>query len=285
MLQASYQQEEKNKRKAMVVSLVVHALLLLLLIFIIAWKPQIPPPPEYGIELNFGMDATGSGDIESKAPASKEPSTEDSKPAPTAPETPVEPQPQQQPQQAVQQEKVVTTPVESPVTVKEVEKTKPTPEPKEEVKKPVERAMYPGKTDGTGSGKTGTSDKPAGSSEGDDKDAAGNKGDPRGVDKRGLYSGNPGGGGGSLNMPGWRFDNEPRPKDTSNESGKIVLKVKIDPDGQVETVDIIEYNVSYQVAKLYRDEVFRRATFERTNPATAGSQGATGYITYYITAR
>ena len=61
-------QEQKNRRIALITSLGVHAVVLLLLLFMVAWRTPNPPLPEFGIELNFGMDTQGSGDIQPETP-------------------------------------------------------------------------------------------------------------------------------------------------------------------------------------------------------------------------
>ena len=54
----------KRKRISLAISIGIHAILIVLFLFILAWKEPYPPIPEYGIELNFGMDEAGSGDIQ-----------------------------------------------------------------------------------------------------------------------------------------------------------------------------------------------------------------------------
>ncbi len=57
-------QEKKDKKFSLIVSLIIHSCLLVLLVFLIAWRAPNPPLPEYGIELNLGFQAAGSGDTE-----------------------------------------------------------------------------------------------------------------------------------------------------------------------------------------------------------------------------
>ena len=89
-------EEKKNQRTALIVSSVFHVGLLILFFFLIAWKRPDPPLPEYGIELNFGLDDTGSG--------------ETSQPEPTKviEEEPIEEVPEEQPVEQVTE----TPPVE-----------------------------------------------------------------------------------------------------------------------------------------------------------------------------
>ena len=52
----------------------------LLLVFLVAWRPLDPPVEEYGIELNFGFQAEGGGDLERDAEAQVEETAEDTPP-------------------------------------------------------------------------------------------------------------------------------------------------------------------------------------------------------------
>lgn len=283
-------QEKKDKRTAMIVSAVFHALLALLLFYVMAWRAPNPPLAEYGIEVNFGTDAVGGGELQTKAVPNESTNPEDSKPATTTPE-PVTPEvkPQPTPPAEPEAKPALATENDNPVTVsKEVVKPTPVP-PKEEVKvveKP--KALYPGKTksNSSGSGTAGTSNTPTGNSNGDDAGAVGDKGSPEGkVDAKNLY-GKPGGGGGgpSLNMPGWRYDVRPKEDPYENESGKIIFRITIDANGDIENIQVVESNVAPQVVKWYRDEVFK-TSFSRTSSKTPGDKGATGTITFIIRSR
>lgn len=156
---------------------------------------------------------------------------------------------------------------------------------KKEPEKP--KSLYPGKpTNSTGTGKSGTSDNATGNNNGDDANKVGDKGDPKGtLEAKALYGKAGGGAGGSLNMAGWGWGDIPRIKDASSETGKVVIKVVISPDGSVESATVVEKTVSTQVANIYRDAVYRDATFVRTGENRTGTNGATGYITYIITNR
>ncbi|WP_162426275.1 energy transducer TonB [Pontibacter pudoricolor] len=279
-------EEEKDRKIAAGVSVAVHIILLLLLIYIMAWRAPDPPAAELGIELNFGTDQVGSGDVQTMATPNESKNVEDSKPAPTQPDARPEPEPvvTPTPPQPVETPKVQTTTADAPVSVKEEVKPQPKPQPKEEVvKKEPEKpkALYPGKpTNSAGTGKSGTSDEATGNNNGDNPGTVGDKGNPDGkLDAKALYGKSGGGAGGDLNMAGWGWGTQPKPNDTSYESGKIVIKVVVNADGVVESATVVESTVSPSVSKLYRDEVFRKATFVRTG---GGTGGATGYITYRL---
>ncbi|MBJ6117918.1 hypothetical protein JAO76_06940 [Pontibacter sp. BT310] len=285
-------EEEKNKRIAAGTSVAVHIILLLLLIYIMAWKAPGEPAAEIGIELNYGLDDVGSGDVQTMATPNESKNVEDSKPAPTQPDARPEPKPtvQPTPPTPVETPKVQTTTADAPVSVKEDVKPQPKPQPKEEVvKKEPEKpkALYPGKpTTTAGTGKSGTSDETTGNNNGDNPGTVGDKGSPDGkLDAKALYGKSGGGGGGSLNMAGWGWGDIPKPRDTSSETGKVVIRIKISPDGVVENAVVVESTVSSQVAEIYRMEVFKKATFVRLGGNTEYSKGATGLITYTIKER
>jgi outer membrane biosynthesis protein TonB len=299
-------EEEKNRRIAAGVSVGMHVLLLLFLIYMLAWRAPDPPAPEYGIELNFGMDAVGSGDVQTTAAANESKNVEDSKPAPTQPDPLPEPEPVAKvtppsPPQPVETPKVTTTTAEAPVSVKEVVKPEPKPQPKKEEVKPQPKAepveevvkkepekpksLYPGKpTTSTGTGKNGSSDEATGNNNGDDDGAVGDKGDPEGkVDAKALYGKAGGGAGGSLDMPGWRYDIEPKKDPYSNETGLVKFSIKIDADGNLTGVTVLESNVSPQVVAWYKQQL-QKTTFSRTGSG-ANSSGASGVVTFRITSR
>lgn len=285
-------EEEDYRKYGLLVTLLFHAGLLALFFFIILREPQPPLAGGDGIVLNYGLDAEGYGDVQTTAPANESKKTEDSRPAPARPERAAQPEVKPEPVKAAVEEKILTTEEESPVNIKVVEKPQPkvVEQPKEEIKvveKP--KALYPGKSkadNGTGNGVAGTSNAATGNNNGDRPGKVGDQGDPNGsLNSKALYgkpgTGSGGSGSGSLNMPGWGYDREPRPNDTSSETGELVFRIKINEDGEVESVVKVSGNVSPGLEKLYRDEVFR-TTFSRTSPKNAASAGATGTIRFII---
>lgn len=314
------QEEKKNKRTGMIVSIGFHATLLILFFFLLAWREPNPPLPKYGIELNFGMVNTGSGNEQPQQPPNESESTEDARPEespatqeatepiPEAEEiTPVEevPEvteaaPEAEPEPV--EEVTATQPTESPVVKKEPAKveeiteepvTKPVikPEPVEEPKKaesnpqPTEQPAE-NETDTNGAdGNEGESDAAKASNQGNDANKAGDKGNPEGeLDARALY-GTPGGGGGaSLNMAGWVWDFKPDPDDNSDETGKIVFEIKIDDQGEIISVRTLQKTVNVAVENIYKREV-ERLTFSKTSDNRIPAPISTGTITFIIKAK
>lgn len=286
-------EEENYRKQGLVATVVFHGLLLGLFFLVVLREPNPPLSGGDGIVLNYGLDAEGYGDVQTTAPANESKNTRDSRPASAArPEKAAPAEVKPEPVKEAVEEKLLTTDEESPVNVKVIEKPQLVVEeaPKEAVKvieKP--KALYPGKAkneNGTGNGTAGTSNEATGNNNGDRPGKVGDQGDPNGsLNAKALYgkpgTGTGGSGAGSLDMPGWGYDREPRPNDTSSETGELVFRITISEDGEVESVVKVSGNVSPALEKLYRDEVYR-TTFSRTSPKTAVSAGATGTIRFII---
>jgi outer membrane biosynthesis protein TonB len=261
--------EKKNKRIGMITSLGLHGLLALLFILSMAWRAPDPPLPEFGIELNFGMDTEGSGEEPIVSPTAtdneqSEPETEE------AESTPVEPVQEEQPADDQPLEEVVTSKQESEVVVKEEkekvkeEVKKHTPEkPKEEVKKvEPEKVKVEYKKDDVKS-----TDKPTDTqgnqplSEGDDKDKTNDKGDPKGkLDPNASYTGTPGGGAGgdglSLSMTGWAWADEPKiDKISDTQAGRIRFEIECDENGDIVSVRSLERGLSPRTEQMLKDAI------------------------------
>ncbi len=282
------QEEKKNKRVGMIVSLSVHTLLLLLFAFLMAWQEPDPPLPEYGIELNFGVDQAGTGEIQPETPPNQTENVEEAAPEETQPEEIVEEEPEpevveepvmeevtevfedKESEDVVEEKPEETEKVEE--TVVKEEPVPAEPEEKTEEKKPVTE------------NEKGEENTPVSVNQGDKTDETGDQGDEQGViDARALY-GKPGGGGGSsLELAGWMWDFTPKPNDTSNEGGRIVFEIKIDDQGEIISIKTLEKTVSPSVEKIYKAEV-EKLTFSKTDnfpPAPV----STGKITFIIKSR
>jgi hypothetical protein len=299
---------EEHRREALVITAVV-VLLLALVCFFLKFNGPNPPLDVLGgdgVELNYGLDEAGSGDIQTMATANASLNREDSRPPAAAQPEPT-PQPAQPRVEAstpapVAQEKVVTSDAEEVgVTAPPVEKPSPkvaepvreTPAPPRPREQP--RTVYTpkGSTSGAagGNGVNGTSSAPTGNSNGDRPGTVGDQGDPRGsLNAKALY-GEPGsggsgtrpgsGGGGGLEMSGWRFDNTPVVEAVDDNPGVVRFKIKISDDGEVESVTKVSGNVSAAQEKLCRDKLLD-SNFVKTN---AGAGGATGFYTFRFSVR
>ncbi|HEX8424959.1 hypothetical protein [Hymenobacter sp.] len=297
---------EEHRKEAIIGTVLLHALLAAVFFFTVFKGPD--PPLDAlggdGVELNYGIDEAGSGDVQSMAIANNSRNREDSrppasnpdpKPTPPQPTTPASPP---APQQAAQERIITSDAEESPVTAPpvtkpapvKVERTEPTPA-KEEVReapKPVERprTLYTpkGSANGGGNGMNGTSNAPTGNNNGDRPGSVGDQGDPNGsLDAKALY-GQPGRGGsgsspgsGGLEMSGWTLVTRERPPMVSNESGYVRFKIQIDENGDIVSVDKVGGNVPPNQVQVCRDFLLKSASFRRTQ---AGNSGAMGFITY-----
>jgi protein TonB len=94
-------------------------------------------------------------------------------------------------------------------------------------------------------------------------------------------NGGDGQGGPGLDMNGWRWVAPPKPQDNSNETGKIIFKIKVNEDGEV--IDVIKYesSVSDAVVKKYKEAV-ERLEFEKIAGNNSVADISTGYITFII---
>lgn len=310
-------EEKKHRTIALVVATGFQALLLLLFFFLIAWREPDPPLPEYGIELDFGLDTQGSGETPQPEPA---PVEEEATEEPTETETEevakpevVEPEPEPVPEVIEPEPEVVeevveaevaepepepvaevpteTQPEESPVAVEEVEESpkevmaepKPTPKkesPKEVVAEPKPEPKPTPKEESLYPGGAAKS-----SNQGDDANEVGDKGKEDGtIDKRAIYGARGSADGASLQMAGWNWDNIPKPNDSSNENGRIVFEITIDDQGEIIGVRTVEKTVSPTVERQYRRAV-EQLTFSTTSNNVRPAPTSTGRITFIIRAK
>jgi periplasmic protein TonB len=268
----SEQQERKNKRIAMITSVGIHGLLLIAFFLMMAWRAPNPPLPEYGIELNFGMDQTGGGEIQPET----SPGTPEQNNSPQEEEKVETTQPQEVVKEEVVEEKAiepVVSKIESPVVVKEEKKeqpkevvkekvveTKPKITPSEEVKKEDKKEVKVTEEKGTDAKKGDPT-----TSQGDDKGKEGDKGNPEGkLDAKALY-GNQGGGangdkGFGLSMTGWAWASEPRiPALPDNEDGRIEFEIECDDNGDIVGIKTLQRGLSPQAEQLLKAEIMRNS--------------------------
>ncbi len=283
--------EIKNKREAAIYTALVSLTILCLFYFITIFKDADIVKPDYGIEVNFGTSDKGSGDIQTfnkpnDLKNEEESAPEESKVVSKAPPIikPIEPKVEKVKVAPVKDEPAITSKVESDVKVKETKeaKVKPTTKPVETAKpvpakpvpakvEPVKPTPVPPKPDAGslyskpgsktgGNGTVGTSSKPGGNNNGDgSKGEIGDKGDPKGKVDAPLYSGKPGGGGGtgaasgnSLSLTGWTWSKKPVVNDNSDETGNIRFEIKVDDQGEILSVKVLSTTVSQSVVNLYK---------------------------------
>lgn len=281
------QQEKKNHRIGLITSLGIHAALVVLFLLLMAWRAPNPPFPEYGIELNFGLDNQGYGEVQ------PETIPNESEQADTEEEQQVEEEKVDEEPEKVEEETTATSeqPVsktESPVAVEE-KKPEPKPEKKIEEKpkesKPVETkkeekllATFPSETKKE-EGKTTAN-------HGDNPNTVGDKGSKDGsLDAKALYGKQGGGGSGpALDLAGWNWDEIPRPAIPSNESdGKIEFEIKVDANGEIIGYRILERSLSIDAEKACRDAI-SKLTFTK-KPGAVVPDVSVGKITFVVRTR
>jgi len=254
----------KNKRIAFLVSTVLHASLFLSFFFLISWRAPYPPAPEYGVELNFGLDDQGGGDVQPDAPVGS-PNVENKDNDQKAEEKKEEIQPVKETPQPQVEEKKDDKIISDETSDVEVKAKKNTPEdkPKEKVEEKKERAKDVKPTvekkavySGTAGEKKGETNQ----SHGDDPGKVGDKGNPEGkLDAKALY-GKPGGGGGGdgfgLAMSGWEWASQPKsPEIPDNENGRIVFEIECDDSGDIVKITTLDRGLSLRAEQLLKAEI------------------------------
>ncbi len=290
----SPEEGKKNRRIGWAVSLGIHAVLLLFFFLFMAWREPDPPVPEYGIELNFGLEEYGSGESQPDEPATIPDQTESEVTQPEETETLEEELAPETLEEEVLQEEVEEVSeiqdLESPDVIEPPIATDEPSEPEMDTEEAPsrDRAEEPEDSPAT-EPVQGVSDDlleaERSASHGDDQAVTGDKGDPEGsLDSRALYGSQGGGGGPMLDLSGWIWDFEPAPDDTSNENGKIVFEIKIDDRGEIISVRTLEKSVSPEVERIYRQEV-EALTFSPVSSNTIPAPVSTGKITFIIRSR
>ncbi len=265
------EQEKKNKRIAALSTTGIQILVVFLLFIIVAWRAPNPPLPEYGIELNFGLDTEGSGDVQPETPVGNE----GDQPEESAQQEQVQDEPEvkeevvkeeAKPTEVKEAEEQPVSKVESPVVVKE-KKTEPVvekpkekveekkvekqPEVKKEPPKEQPKAVYKPSNEQATAEKEGNKEGTHGN-HGDDKDKTGDKGNPEGkLDAKALY-GQPGGGGGGVSMSGFNGFDWPKvqpPTLPDDAYGVYEFIVKVDADGAVVKVTPVQRGLSLEAQR------------------------------------
>lgn len=215
--------EKKDKAIAVIGTIVVHSLLLLILIFIV-FKTPIPPFPDSnapGIEINFGNNMEGTGDVENDKMGNTDNSSENvvklnqSNPADNTDAVVTN---------SIEDESINIKKIKKPKkTENKIEKTEPVKEVEEKPSSALAEALAKFKT------------KKANSTGGDGNSGqAGNQGDPNG-----SLEGNGDGGTGdhgkgtNFNLRGRILLKKPEITDDSQEEGKVVVEITVDETGKV----------------------------------------------------
>jgi colicin import membrane protein len=215
-----------SKEKGVLGSIFIHAIIIAIL-FLFGFRTPLPLPAEQGILINFGTSNDGFGASEPRpATPVEQQVTQTSKPADEEP--PLTQDFEEAP--SVAAPKPVKKPDPTPVKKPDPKPTEVT-KPQDEQPKPVEEkpreanpnALFPGKKPGgsnTGEGETGN---------------PGNQGNPDGSTESNSYVGGPTGGGDgiSFSLGGRSRLLLPPPEYPKQKSGKVVVEVTVDRNGNV----------------------------------------------------
>ncbi|WP_128543427.1 hypothetical protein [Larkinella soli] len=302
MNRITLENENEYRVTALAVSFAICAMLFFLLLYIRLWQSVPQPPPIDLVEVNFGNDLIGSGNIQTYNKASDSKNKEEVKRAedkpnpkitttPRVEKTPVTPVPkieEAKPSKVVTEKPDIASKLESPVSVpekaepKKVEATapKPTPappkaEPVAKVEKVDPNALFKRSGSGGSNGTVGKAAGTGGNNNGDDASGVGDKGNPDGDINAKQFYGTPGGTGSgvSLNMAGWRLASNRIAQDNSGESGKIVFEIKVDDKGDVINVRVRETRVSPTVTEFYKQQVYKLQLVPKASSAPPISTG------------
>lgn len=267
------------RSRSMILSVAVHAGLFLVLLFTML-KTQIPPFPETGgsggVIVNIGTFDEASGDVQPMAEViSKDPVIQKVPPA-TAPEEDI----------ATQDLEEVNIPPAKKVDVKkDVKPTKTevknTTKPAEPVKTVNPSAIYQGKTTASKSQGTGSGSGDQGDKNGDPfSKYTGKNGNGTGTGGgEGTGIGNGTGKGISFSLSGRKLIRTPQITDHSQETGKVVVDITVDKDGNVETAIPGGRGSTTTSAYLFRlaKEAAMKAKF---NPSPEGADIQKGTISF-----
>ena len=250
------EKEKRNKQIALITSVGIHGALLLIFLFLVAWRAPNPPLPEFGIELNFGLDDQGDGEVQPVEKSGSE--------LPTIDEAiPDEAKSQKEVVEKEKTEEPVVSKLESPVVVEEVKKEPIIEKPKEKIAQTNPKELKNEVKDEPVAKVTETKKGQDLPSHGDDPGKKGDKGNPQGnPDAKALY-GKQGGGGGEgidLSMSGWSWASKPEiPTLPDNEDGRIEFEIECDESGEIVGITTLKRGLSLLAEQLLKAEISKNS--------------------------
>lgn len=284
-----------SERKSLVITSIISAALIIALFFL--GLHYMEPPEESGIAINFGTTEMGAGDTQPDQPIKTTPSndnTTQSKNVETVKTSPPEPSPTnleeeiktQETEEApvIEKKAEKPKPTTTPTTEKEKEPEKEKEKPKEEEKAEKEPDPQPDKstTDALNSILNGNPNEGnSGQGEGNNSNAAGDKGSPDGERDANSYYGQGKGldGDGNYRLGGRKALNKKKYVQDCNESGVVVVEIKVNRDGQVvRATPGVKGTTNMNSCLL--DPARRAAQETRFNPDTKAPSIQTGHIIY-----
>ena len=247
-------QNTGDSKAAMTIAVVFHIAILLWLLFGVNWLVPDPPLDERQVMLSladFGMDNSGSGNVESENPSE----TEQVEEVPQTTETVTESTPAQE--VITQEESTVSTTTSTNTT--ETESTSQEPEISSELDNILGQISNGGEGDG-------------------DSNTAGNEGIETGqIEGKGVFDG-----GGGWALTGHGLKTGPTLGDAVTEEGTVVLDIYVDKHGNV-----IDTKRNYGKSNTSSDKLFRLAekaaktvkfTSKSDAPSTYKKKGSMTFI-------
>jgi len=220
--------EKQNQVKGMITSIAIHGILIILFFFLTGVTPPIPAWDSGGVEINFGYMDDGMGDVQPIA----------TEVAPVLPQAVKPTTPEKSTGDKIISQENSDVVVNSKKKDEKKKKknttvTAKTPEKKTEEKKPEQKTFI---------GKGWTNNDSPGEGDGTHP---GDKGQLNGTPNGTSYSGTPGINGGpggygkgiNYNLTGRKMMKEPYLKNNSQETGIVVVKIKVNKQGKVISAD------------------------------------------------
>jgi outer membrane biosynthesis protein TonB len=294
----------KDKRRGIIGTAIFHVILLALLIFL-GFHTPLPLPGEEGILVNFGYEETGSGEVEPSKPSTPVKPVEEKTTPPPVEQT-------QSPAPEEAKEEVLTQDFEKTVAVESKKETKPKEKTKEEIeaerirqqeierkrqeelerkqkeeeerkaKEEEQRKIEEIKSqfkNSFGQGKSDSENKSTGEGEGTYKGNQGKEhgsvdsdihGDVKGLGTEGI----------SFSLKGRSSKILPKPDDTSQKEGIVVVEIRVNSNG-----DVISANPGVKGSTTldeYLCDVAKKAALKAKFSAKPNAPDQIGSITYHF---
>ncbi|MDR1023442.1 MAG: TonB family protein [Prevotellaceae bacterium] len=265
---------QPDKIKGIIATAIFHGILLLMLL---SWGYQkpFPPPAELGILINFGDALTGSG-VEEPASAKPAASRPLSQPAPAPEEQGVLTQDYEEAPSISQEKKKEKRKKEKPQrSSKEQNPQQPSDMQADEApQKPVEKprevnrnALFPGKSAAGSQGQSSSA-------------TSGNQGSPDGSPLSPNTMGSGLGEISGVSLAGRSLSGRlPEPDYRIQQSGRVVVRIKVDRDGNVVEAEARQEGSTLMDATLY-DAAERAARRAKFSASSDGPLFQNGIITY-----
>lgn len=244
-----YLETKHERNSAKITTLIV--LILVLLLFVVG-PPYMDPPEEYGVAVNFGNSAVGSGHVQPKEPVKSEPKNIE-RPPEEAVTKPQETKPEAAAAEKTKTEDVITQNTEDALAIEKKKqadakakavteanvkaqaeaKAKAQAEAEQKAKEQAEKEAKKKKLDALIGGVSKSEGTTTGGEGNDNK--AGDKGQLDGDPYATSYFGDPGSGSGGVGygLNGRGQATFQKQKQDCNESGMVIVRIVVDRSGKV----------------------------------------------------